>query len=648
MKHQVSNMVCIAGLVAALIGGATVLMSNITRPKAIDSNREARYLLCDHHQAILQGVWFRVENQRQQTDYDGMVYIEFPDGKDSVQAMLWGEDIDTTYVMLRREDIGKQRMLTVNIRKSSDDGMVVACGVSAVSAKASKVKKSKTPAPALVMEEEEPVMELDVVEDAKEVFYLDLADEKKLSGVSKAHSNSQAGTLTAGEVNDFAKWSFWDKLASEKYKEHVAKWGLHAQKRYRVLLENEQGAPMVDASVELINKSGKVIFAGKTDNTGHAELWADFQNTKSEPKSIRCTYKGQTKSLNNPKAWPKLNTLQLSSACEAPEAVDVFFVVDATGSMSDEIRYLKAEMQDVISRSENAVKGTTIRTGALVYRDHGDSYLTRISPLSDSISTTQTFIDKQEAAGGGDYEEAIPEALYAAVDAADWSKEARARIVFLVLDAPCHKDHSAKLKQTIESAARQGIRIVPIVCSGLREDGEVLMREIALLTNGTSFFLTDDSGVGNPHHKPTTDKPLKVEHLNDMMVRTIIEFATVPECQEQWAEEATEEQETDQFVPNPFELDDLDEQPTILPELPIEEAITVRPNPCQEYCLVDLPSGADALFVSDLSGKTLMSLGQQPKQTSGLQIEMGSLPRGIYFVKAWIGGKWYSKKVIKG
>ena len=323
--------------------------------------------------------------------------------------------------------------------------------------------------------------------------------------------------------------------------------------RYVVQLTNTQGYPIADRSVSLTDKKGNTLFQARTDNTGKAELWEGlFETSKSTAAFV------QIDGLQYPAQ--RFDTegrirISINEPCEAPEVADVFFIFDATGSMGDELHYLQAEMQDVISRSQSAVEGLHIRTGALVYRDHTDAYLTRISRLSDSIQPTQQFISAQSAAGGGDYEEAVPEAVMAAVNAAGWSPSARARIAFLILDAPCHNDETTLklLHEQALNAAAAGIRIVPIVCSGLRESGELLMRSLALITNGSSFFLTDDSGIGGTHLKPTTDS-LKVEHLNDMLVRTIISFSRMPDCQiEEWAETAIEPQETDAFLPQPFE-----------------------------------------------------------------------------------------------
>lgn len=48
------------------------------------------------------------------------------------------------------------------------------------------------------------------------------------------------------------------------------------------------------------------------------------------------------------------------------------------------------------------------------------------------------------------------------------------------------------------------------------------MRAMAVATGGKYIFLTDDSGIGNPHLTPET--PFEVEPLNDLMVGEIRAF----------------------------------------------------------------------------------------------------------------------------
>ena len=406
-----------------------------------------------------------------------------------------------------------------------------------------------------------------------------------------------AGKLTAGEVNDFTKWSFWPNVLDGSHKEFISTWQIDPRQRYTVQVVNKEGYPVVNYPVSL-KYGNNTLFQAVTDNTGKAELWGNL--ITSNPKTM----------VEVPE-----QTIVVDEPCEAPEDVDVLFVFDATGSMGDELHYLQAEMKDVISRASAATGGLNIRTGAVVYRDHGDEYITRISRLTDNIKTTQAFIDKQHANGGGDFPEAIPEALMAALNSAGWNENVRARIAFLVLDAPCHQDSAtiALLHEQVLNAAAMGVRIVPVVCSGLDKAGELLMRSIALATNGTSFFLTDDSGIGHSHLKPTTDS-LKVEHLNDMLVRTIVEFSAMPSCEpEQEQEVAIEEQ----FIPNPFDAMQLEDDPTI-------------------------PHGEGVHYLLDVSGKLITILEGTFDETS----LKGKLPIGIYFVKTFYDGQWHTRKIL--
>ena len=421
-----------------------------------------------------------------------------------------------------------------------------------------------------------------------------------------------AGKLTAGEVNDFAKWYFWHKVIDGSHKEFISDWQMSPRMRYTVQVMTRAGAPVASRAVSLLDERGNTLFQAVTDNTGKAELWGNLMAAKgNEQGAWKIRVDKQTTAA---KPWTEgMNTVVLDEECEVSDAVDVMFVFDATGSMGDELRYLQAEMRDVIARAKDATGGLNIRTGAVVYRDHGDEYITRISRLTEDIKTTQAFIDKQHAAGGGDYPEAIPEALMAALNSAGWDSEARARIAFLVLDAPCHQDSVtlALLHDQVLNAAASGVRIVPVVCSGLKESGEYLMRAIALATNGTSFFLTDDSGIGHSHLKPTTDS-LKVEHLNDMLVRTIVEFSSMPAChaQQSAGEELTD---NERFIPNPFSAEDLEKDPKI-------------------------PHGEGVNYLVDVTGKLLgVYMGDVPTEY---------LPIGVYFIKSYVDGQWFTKKIL--
>ena len=452
-----------------------------------------------------------------------------------------------------------------------------------------------------------------------------VAEETMAVGyMPEVHNNAvSAGKLTAGEVNDFAKWYFWPRVIDESHKSYISDWRLAPRHRYTVQLRSKtDGAPIASRAVSLLDHSGNTLFQAVTDNTGKAELWYQLVSNNLCGKHAGLKIRVDDKTIDA-KDWSEgLNTIVLDEECNHSDDVDVVFVFDVTGSMGDELRYLQEEMKDVISRAKDATGGLNIRTGAVVYRDHGDEYITRISRLTSDIKTTQAFIDKQEANGGGDYPEAVPEALMAALNSSGWDANARARIAFLILDAPCHKDSAtlALLHDQILNAAAVGVRIVPVVCSGLDKSGELLLRAMALATNGTSFFLTDDSGIGHSHLKPATDS-LKVEHLNDMLVRTIVEFSVMPECSQDGVE-GLMNGDIDAFLPNPFSPDEIAENPSI-------------------------PHGEGVFYIVDMSGKLITIFEGDIESLKARFVSIG-LPRGVYFIKTFVDGKWYTEKVLVG
>ncbi|MFV0469059.1 MAG: T9SS type A sorting domain-containing protein, partial [Dysgonomonas sp.] len=405
--------------------------------------------------------------------------------------------------------------------------------------------------------------------------------------------------------------------------------------------------PLVNAGVVLQNTYGTVIWRARTDNTGKAELWAGlYSESKEDTKSglkLVFDYEGKSVEIASAKPFSEgINTAKIDAVCGIQNAVDIFFMVDATGSMGDEIRYLQIELNDIIKKIKKQQSQLQLRVGSLVYRDNGDEYVTRKSSLDADVNTTLSFLKDQRAGGGGDYPEAVDEALYQTIYSENWNDAALARIAFLVLDAPAHDDASSqeRVKEQIRLAAEKGIRIVPIVCSGMAKDGEYLMRCMALATNGTYLFLTDDSGVGDSHMKPTTDS-YDVEKMNDAIVRIVKQYTQMPDCSsDKWIKEQKKQSDADKFVPNPSDEDPDDDVKT----LGTKAVMKVYPNPCKELLKVDIKKDVEELFFVDMTGKSLQSF--KPSKNETIETDVQSYAAGVYFIKALYKGKWFTEKVI--
>jgi hypothetical protein len=95
----------------------------------------------------------------------------------------------------------------------------------------------------------------------------------------------EAGTLTAGEQNDFGKWNLWTDIAENDLKKHQDEWKIYPLERFTVQVINSKNNPVIDCSVELLNDLGKTLWLAKTDNTGKAELWDNLFKQDSIERS---------------------------------------------------------------------------------------------------------------------------------------------------------------------------------------------------------------------------------------------------------------------------------------------------------------------------------------------------------------------------
>ncbi len=399
----------------------------------------------------------------------------------------------------------------------------------------------------------------------------------------------------------------WEDYNETDFKTHSDKWNLYATQRYSVQLQNNHFKAAVGETIYLINKETKeIIWTAISDNTGKAELWNGFSNNNKE-KNLVIEIKGEKKQFAAIPFSQGINHIQLNRNCTVSNKVELAFVVDATGSMQDEIDYLKEELGDILTKFSTKNPTLELSTGAIFYRDKGDDYVTRMQPFTNNISNTIDFIKKQSAAGGGDFPEALKEALEEATEKLEWSETARTKIIFLLLDAPPHDEAKNEMAKLIAKASAKGIRIVPVACSGTDKATEFILRSMALATNGTYLFLTDESGIGNKHIKPTTDE-FKVELLNDLLQRIMEQMCFVNACEEK---KKTEE---------PFSI------------YTNNEKVKVFPNPTQGPVTLETNKELKEIFVADFTGKILMRIGVKDVKKQ-YNIDLSDFPSATYFIR---------------
>lgn len=341
---------------------------------------------------------------------------------------------------------------------------------------------------------------------------------------SDKQENYRAGVLTGSEWRDLDHWPEWvSKLDDSNLRSIARSWQLIANHRIAVSVKKADGTPVKNAKAVLTDAADKELYRAVTDCDGNAYVfWNLTGNSQEVPAKVTVTAQDGTSASVDVNADTQQTDVTLDVVNSAVK-LDLMFMVDTTGSMGDELNYLKAELQDVVTRVSKDAQ-IAIRTSVNFYRDEGDEYIVRYFSFKDDVQAAVQNIAAQSAAGGGDTPEAVHTALDNAVNGHAWDDGA-VKLMFLVLDAAPHDDKAVKdsLTASLKAAAAAGIRIIPVVSSGSDSTCEVLFRTFAALTGGTYTYLTDDSGIGGTHEKPDVGET-QVELLNDMLVRIIKDY----------------------------------------------------------------------------------------------------------------------------
>ena len=257
-----------------------------------------------------------------------------------------------------------------------------------------------------------------------------------------------------------------------------------------------------------------ILTAGNFDDSINFEVFKKFWNTAMQ------LYSGIT---HESYELPSIDNLSIpvrySSA--KPLSLDLSFVVDATGSMTDELEYVKAELKYISSEVKKRYPEVQQRYSLIVYRDEGDTYVTKGNNFTSDIEVFQKFLSEQVASEGGDYPEAMHVALAEAATKLSWGSDSVAHLMFLIADAPPHAKY---LKETFEAIAKlkeKSVHIYTVGASGVGDIAEKIMRYSSLVTGGEYLFLSDDSGVGLPHAEPHIPC-YHVRKLNELVIDLIL------------------------------------------------------------------------------------------------------------------------------
>mmetsp|Transcript_107721 Transcript_107721/g.246734 ORF Transcript_107721/g.246734 Transcript_107721/m.246734 type:complete len:522 (-) Transcript_107721:68-1633(-) len=340
-------------------------------------------------------------------------------------------------------------------------------------------------------------------------------------------AGQQAGVLTAGDIDDNLNFEFYLGFNNRTHE------GIETQEsnfvapdlsdRIVVKVQDSTGAHFPCAAVTASAADTTAILPAGTN--GLLYLFPTLDGLSSTALTLTavppggCSGQCVAAAGQATAAGDEVTLVIAGAAAGLPQAMDVVFVIDTTGSMGDELSYLQTEFSSVFDRVKEDNPQVSIRIGLVLYRDQGDAYVTRTFGLSDAISTRAADLNEQTFDGGGDFPEAMFDGMQAGLEM-EWREGNTARVMFVVADAPPKPGTYAQTVQVAKTARSKGIAILGLAASGVDGTAEYLMRLFAAVTGGRHLFLTDDSGVGNSHQEPTI-RCYQVTRLDSLLVRVL-------------------------------------------------------------------------------------------------------------------------------
>jgi hypothetical protein len=434
------------------------------------------------------------------------------------------------------------------------------CGLSGAAAPTGTIelKTADTPAGEVAMKEsaavgtmaEEPVMEYDLADESVAAAPAPMATAAPAMAVDAAVSRGeapaaemviqqQADPLRAGEVNDNQQWD--DYLL---YRRNYAGPAIHPRdisERYAITVTDGQGFPVLGAEVRISipGQNPQEIYRARTMANGQVlfhPLALDASLEQVDTFLVQVVQQGEQSQqfeLTRLSAQPATSftdhwTASLNQALQPVESInlDIMFLVDATGSMSDEIAKIQSTIFEVSASIDSLPGRPNVRYGLVTYRDRGDAYVTRSADFTPNVSDFSDSLDMVRADGGGDYPESLNEGLHDALHNVEWRGDDTVKLIFLIADAPPHLDYAQDYDYAVEmdTAAQQGIKIFPIASSGLDDQGEYIFRQIAQYTQGQFIFLTYDGPTNGGAPGDTTTHHVddySVENLDRLLVRLV-------------------------------------------------------------------------------------------------------------------------------
>ncbi|MBK8253141.1 MAG: VWA domain-containing protein [Polyangiaceae bacterium] len=310
--------------------------------------------------------------------------------------------------------------------------------------------------------------------------------------------------VRAGEWDDNANYR--DFLGYIKNSSQLGIEAIDVSTRRFVIVKDKDGNGVPNCRITVSDSTQKSASL-TTAASGRAVLFPGMMGLGTQ-LTAKTSCQGQsvvTKSFDTSAGGDGLVELNLNVARAdvSKPTVDVVFILDTTGSMSEEIEGVKTTLKTVLANLDQNVK---IRVGLVEYKDREDSFVTKTYALTNDVKSLSASIAGISAQGGGDTPEDVQSGLSVAINQMLWNDKAVARLAFLIADAPPHLDYQDGTPYSTSSkkAIEKGIKVFTVAASGMDNFGQAVFRQIAQVTGGTNMFVlrggagSQSTGGGDP------------------------------------------------------------------------------------------------------------------------------------------------------
>lgn len=300
----------------------------------------------------------------------------------------------------------------------------------------------------------------------------------------------EPSSVKAGEWDDNANYRDFQGYIAQQQALGIDK--LDVAHRHFLVAVDKKNAGVPNCSISVSDESGKTATL-TTTASGRALFFpaaVGLSGHQFSAKTSCLSANAPTSAKFDTSSDDGATTLKI--AAERPAitlpTIDLVFILDTTGSMSEEIQSVKDTIDQVVAKFDKQVQ---VRVALVEYKDRGDDPETRVFQFSNDLPAFRKKISGIQASGGGDTPENVNAGLSVALRQLSWDKNASARMAFLIADAPPHLDYPNVDKYSASAvlAAQSGIKVFTISASGMDALGQAVFRQIAQLTGASNMFV---------------------------------------------------------------------------------------------------------------------------------------------------------------